>query len=178
MGADAEEAHDAVDAPAEQWSEPRYAGFWIRLGAYLIDMVVLAAVFVPLGIILFAAGASSDDLLVPVDGSPRTDLSGETESLVVHPGLILSAALVSLLYFTLMESGKGQGTLGKLMLGLKVVDTHGRRISFGRAVGRQFSALLSSILYIGYIMIGLDRHKRALHDRIAETYVVYRKPAN
>ena len=43
-----------------------------------------------------------------------------------------------------------------------------------RAIGRHFSEWLSSILFIGYIMAAFDEEKRALHDRICGTRVVFR----
>jgi uncharacterized RDD family membrane protein YckC len=77
------------------------------------------------------------------------------------------------LYFSLMESSGSQGTVGKIVCGLRVTDTEGRRISFGRATGRYFAKILSAlILFIGYLMVGWTRQKRGLHDFIAGTLVV------
>lgn len=77
------------------------------------------------------------------------------------------------LYFSLMESSSSQGTVGKIVCGLRVTDTQGRRISFGRATGRYFAKILSAlILLIGYLMVGWTRQKRGLHDFIAGTLVV------
>jgi uncharacterized RDD family membrane protein YckC len=77
------------------------------------------------------------------------------------------------LYFSLMESSASQGTVGKIVCGLRVTDTQGRRISFGRATGRYFAKILSAlILLIGYLMVGWTRQKRGLHDFIAGTLVV------
>jgi uncharacterized RDD family membrane protein YckC len=77
------------------------------------------------------------------------------------------------LYFAVMESGPSQGTIGKIACGLAVTDTEGRRISFGRATGRYFAKILSTlILFIGFLMVGWTRQKRGLHDFIAGTLVV------
>jgi uncharacterized RDD family membrane protein YckC len=77
------------------------------------------------------------------------------------------------LYFSLMESSSSQGTVGKIVCGLRVTDIQGRRISFGRATGRYFAKILSAlILLIGYLMVGWTRQKRGLHDFIAGTLVV------
>ena len=85
----------------------------------------------------------------------------------------LSKLLVLYPYFVLMESSRLQGTIGKLILGLKVTDTFGRRISFGRASGRFFGKLLSGqILLIGYLMAALTAKKQALHDVLARTLVI------
>ena len=83
-------------------------------------------------------------------------------------------SLVALwLYFAWLESGPKQATWGKRLLGIKVVDTKGKRISFARASGRFFAKFLSYLIfYIGFIMAGFTNRKRALHDIITETYVV------
>lgn len=66
-----------------------------------------------------------------------------------------------------------QGTLGKRILSLKVTDEAGNRISFGRATGRFFAKILSSMFCcIGFIMIGFTERKRGLHDMIAGTLVM------
>ena len=77
------------------------------------------------------------------------------------------------LYPPLMESSRSQGTLGKIVFGLKVTDTSYRRISFGRALGRWLAHLLSGLLLcLGYVMVAFTPQKRALHDYIAGTLVL------
>ena len=72
-----------------------------------------------------------------------------------------------------MEASSKQGTLGKMVLGIIVTDEAGNRISFGRATGRYFGKILSSlILLIGYIMIAFTKKKQGLHDLLASTLVV------
>ncbi len=66
-----------------------------------------------------------------------------------------------------------QATLGKKLLGMKVVDYAGNRISFGRATGRYFAGFLSVLLlFIGLIMVAFTKRKQALHDKLASTLVV------
>jgi len=77
------------------------------------------------------------------------------------------------LYFALMESSKHQGTVGKMVLKIKVTDEKGERISFARATGRYFGKIISGmILMIGYIMAGFTEKKQALHDILASCYVI------
>jgi len=81
--------------------------------------------------------------------------------------------LCAWIYFASLESSASQATLGKRMLGLKVADLSGGRISFGRATGRYFAKILSGvILLIGYIMAGFTEKKQALHDMLAGTLVL------
>ena len=121
-----------------------YGGFWERVGAVLIDFVILIVVEV-----LFIY------FLLP-------------ELLAGIFNLVLGW-----LYFALMESGVGQATIGKRAVGLKVTDMNGARISFAQATGRYFGKILSGmILLIGYLMMIWDNKKQTLHDKMAGTLIV------
>ncbi|HEY7862172.1 MAG TPA: RDD family protein [Thermoanaerobaculia bacterium] len=76
-------------------------------------------------------------------------------------------------YGAAFESSQWQATLGKRALSLRVTDLAGRRISFGRAVARQFAEVLSWLtLTIGFLMAGFTRRRQALHDMVAGTLVI------
>lgn len=151
----------------------RYAGFWIRFLARLIDGILLgvvnAIVRLPL-MLMFGIGTM---------GMGRG---------FGHPGagLILAPALVGLLGIsTLIGIGLGVAyevyfltnhgaTPGKMALGLRVIRADGGAITPMVALGRYFAMWISAfILMIGYIMAAFDPEKRALHDRICETRVIY-----
>lgn len=60
-----------------------------------------------------------------------------------------------------------------MALGIKVTDLNGKRISFGKAAGRYFSAILSVLtFFIGYTMIAFTDKKQSLHDKMADCLVV------
>lgn len=143
----------------------QYGGFWIRVLAYLIDGLVLA---IPAFVVQMIFGLGAMGLASGIGGT-----SGELASIGASLASNGITFVIGLLYFALMESSSNQGTLGKMALSLKVVDYQGKRISFGRAIGRYFSKILSAlIIYIGYFMIGFTEKKQGLHDIIAQTYVV------
>ncbi len=140
----------------------RYGGFWIRFVAFVIDSCVLIIAFLPLRIVF---GISFLGMGRPMYGVPFF-------------GIIFFASIfrlvVNWLYFAGLESSPWQATLGKLVLGLKVVDLEGRRISFGQATGRFFGKILSAMIFcIGFIMAGFTARKQALHDMLAGTYVLH-----
>ena len=77
------------------------------------------------------------------------------------------------LYFAWFESSVKQATWGKQLFGLRVTDAYGQRLTFARATGRTFAKILSYMtLYIGFMMAGWTKQKRALHDMIAGTLVM------
>jgi uncharacterized RDD family membrane protein YckC len=142
-------------------TQTRYAGFWLRLGALIVDAIIL-------GIINF--------LLSLVIGGGMTVDPADPQAL----GPALGAAngigfLINIAYFTLMEGGPRQATLGKSLLGLKVTDMDGNPIGYGKALLRNIAKIVSSlILGIGYIMAAFTARKQALHDMIASCLVVKR----
>lgn len=161
----------------------KYAGFWRRFVAYIIDNFIVGfiqqIVILPFFIILGGFGMIFEGDIIVEDFS-YSEFPDDFALAVAFMGVLLSMALFSIvsqwLYFSLMESSKYQGTLGKIALNIKVVDYQGGRISFLRATGRYFSKIISAIIFmIGYIMAGFTAKKQALHDIIAETYVI-KKP--
>jgi uncharacterized RDD family membrane protein YckC len=156
----------------------RYAGFWIRFVALVIDMIILGIVGtiirIPLALIGFGSAASVGRISNP------DDVAGALGPLMgMLGGLILVSILIqfalNIIYEVYFLTSRG-ATPGKMALGLKVIRTDGAPISAGLAVGRFFGKILSGLtLYIGFIIAGFDPEKRALHDRICETRVVYSK---
>lgn len=135
----------------------QYAGFWIRVGAYCVDLVIM---LIPTYLISFLIQASI----------PTTD---PAERFGVQFINLFFNVMVMWVYYAASESSVWQGTIGKKLLGLKVTDIDGARISFGRATGRYFSKLLSALLLgIGFMMVGWTQRKQGLHDKIAYTLVV------
>jgi len=146
-----------------------YAGFWLRLVAFIIDAIVLHFVFTIVTLPFIAS--------MGIRGIMRGHMPMSPEELIpLIRGLFhifLIRTVLNWLYYALLESSAWQATLGKKALGLEVTDMEGRRISFGRATGRFFAKIISSIiLFIGFIMAGFTEKKQALHDMIAGTLVI------
>jgi uncharacterized RDD family membrane protein YckC len=133
-----------------------YAGFWIRVGAKIIDQILLQIAASLAGFVV-GMGMSGN--------SPSESLARNVAATIL--GMLLS------LVYSVWFLGKYGATPGKMVCGLKVVTAEGGPISYGRACGRFFAEILSGlILGIGYLMVAFDEEKRALHDRICNTRVV------
>jgi uncharacterized RDD family membrane protein YckC len=136
-----------------------FAGFWIRVLAYIIDIIPLLLIGVVLALV------SGEPI---VDTDPAAPIYGVSDFI----GLI-----IGIVYFVGFESSAYQATPGKMALGLVVADLDGRRISPARALGRYLAKILSGmILMIGFIMVAFTERKQGLHDIIASTLVVKGKP--
>jgi uncharacterized RDD family membrane protein YckC len=149
----------------------RYGGFWLRLLAHLIDHVILGAIAAPLFFILVLPAIVRVVHEAESNQEPSPELIvAIVSSVFVY---ILLAFVGQWLYEALLTSSSWQGTVGKRVLQLKVTDETGNRIGFGRATGRFFAKILSSMFFcIGFIMVGLTDRKRGLHDMLAGTLVM------
>jgi uncharacterized RDD family membrane protein YckC len=142
-----------------------YAGFWLRFVAYIIDAIILGVVGLFTLFPLFKANihAFSSGNIWELYTSPSRPLFA----------MRMLALMLSWVYYASLESSAWQATLGKKVLGLKVTDLAGNRITFGRASGRFFGKILSGmILGIGFLMAGFTERKQALHDILAGCLVL------
>lgn len=133
-----------------------YAGFWKRVAAAIIDMVTLMFM-----------GAFIGGFVGGIYGALTGTATGS------H---ILGRAvgiLMGWLYYAIMESSQKQATLGKMAVGIKVIDKSGEAVSFARATARHFSKILSAIsLGLGYLAVAFTKKKQGFHDMIAGCLVV------
>ena len=120
-----------------------FGGFWVRVAASFIDTLILLLPSIAI------------TLFVPEEWR------------------LLITLVIYWFYYAILESSVWQATLGKRMLGLKVVGRDGEQLSFMRATGRWLAKIISTLtLMIGYLMVGWSKYKRGLHDMIAGTYVI------
>lgn len=192
---------EEVPAPSQPQLAPagevRYAGFWRRAAAYVIDSLLLFLVSVVLAVTGLAVHLQSAGETLRPD--PEF-LQSQIEAIAV-PLEIVNSVIVWL-YFALLESSRWQATLGKQVIGLVVTDLAGRRISFWRATGRHLGkfialqflasflplshyasapfhyALIAVLTLFGlasFVLAGLTRRKQALHDLMADCLVIRRR---
>jgi uncharacterized RDD family membrane protein YckC len=141
-----------------------YAGFGVRLLAYLIDTVIVTILMVivniPTALIYLPAVMKNE---------PPSPLA-----FVVLAACQLATFLVVLAYQVYFVGVKG-ATIGKKMMKLKVTMADGTYpIGYGKAFLRLIGYMISGLIcYIGFLMIAFDKEQhRGLHDKIAGTVVI------
>jgi uncharacterized RDD family membrane protein YckC len=147
-----------------QIARAQYASFWKRFAAALIDGIVF---YIASLIVMAPFGALAPGLAV---GNAR-----ELTTAGIGIALFITAIKIVMgwLYYALMESSDAGATLGKMVMGIKVTDLNGKKVSFGKATGRHFGKFISCItLYIGFIMAGFTAKKQGLHDIMAGCLVM------
>lgn len=163
-------------------TQVRYAGFWIRVVAAIIDGILLTIV----------AQAISFFLVAPV--APPPDFS-DLDQLVEYVNAAMPAQQIILAtvlawgYFALQESSAAQATLGKRALGLRVAGADGTRLNFAKAslrawpifvpnaawlLGSAVGMLVGLLALVAVVTVAFTSRKQGLHDMMAGAVVVRR----
>jgi uncharacterized RDD family membrane protein YckC len=164
---------DPFGAPtAGHW---QLAGWWRRVGAHLLDGVVItviAAIFFG----IFAAFAGAGFLV--------GDTTGVIAAILAILGFLLCVVVAALLYAPLMMAKTNGKTLGRMATGIRVVRANGKPIDFGYAALREvvvkwllINAVAGSFTFglaplIDYLWPLWDEENRALHDMVVDSRTI------
>ena len=143
----------------EQNQEVNYAGFWIRIGAGLLDLLFLTPIVL---VLFYLLGVDFGQLLDPniKEKSPVADV-------VVYA--------VSIIYLTYFIAKKGQATPGKSALKLYVGNRDGSRLSASKSFLRALASMVTSAtLGLGFLSVAFSKEKVSLHDWLCQTRVFRR----
>lgn len=136
-------------------NDHQYAGFWIRVGASMIDTILILAIIWPILTAIYGkdywAGA--------------TFAHGAWDVILTY---ILPA--IAVILFWIYRSA----TPGKMALKLTIVDAKtGAKPSTGQFIGRYLGYYVSAIpLFLGLVWVGIDKRKQGWHDKLAGTVVI------
>jgi uncharacterized RDD family membrane protein YckC len=141
-----------------------YAGFWVRVGAGTVDVVLEA-----LGALVLTAivGVAFEIL------SPHYGLSPITARYVTGIAFVGFLTIGAWLYCAFSESSHYSATIGKRIFGLQVLTASGKRLSFGQATVRHFMKFLSLFTAtVGFMMVAWTKRSQALHDMPQDCIVI------
>jgi uncharacterized RDD family membrane protein YckC len=132
-----------------------YAGFWARVGASIIDTILLVIVTGPLLTMIYGQSYWAGETMV----------SGFWDALL---GYVLPAGAVIVFWFY------KSATPGKMALRMTIVDADtGGKPSTGQLIGRYAAYYLSAIPFgMGFLWVGIDKRKQGWHDKLARTVVI------
>lgn len=150
---------------AEHEVELPYAGFWVRAGAKMVDLIIMNF------LVLITATLMHKMPQVPVDVG-----IDDLRRMIDEMGALSQITLGIELVFTWFFVWRFQGTPGKLIFGLKIVNADGSRLGPVRILFRFFAEMVNRMLFcLGYFFAAADGEKRTMHDFMADTRVVYKK---
>ncbi|MGW8185027.1 MAG: RDD family protein [Candidatus Moraniibacteriota bacterium] len=150
-----------VAAAAPDMPQVKYAGFWIRWVAVFIDGIVVSVIAIPIMIVFYFLSGGT--------------FSGKDSDMPV--GFNFLGYIISWSYYIFMTD-KYQATLGKKVMGIIVVAEDLNKLPLGKIILREtIGKIVSGIIFgIGYLMAAFTNKKRALHDIISGTVVIYKEP--
>jgi len=171
----------AVPPPPPTWasapdgSQPvRYAGFWLRVVAWIIDAIALGILWQIISLFLPAPPAA------PTSADPAVLWQYWQDSL--PPGKAIAGAVLSWAYFAFQESSSAQASLGKRVLGIRVSTEEVAKLSLLAATIRSWPLYLNSLAWAGggwlggpvslavivsCISVAFSSRKQGLHDKMA-----------
>ncbi|ALF11817.1 RDD family protein [Parageobacillus thermoglucosidasius] len=137
-------------------SQVRYAGFWMRFWAYLLDLLVV--------------GSINRLLVFPL--FHLLDISVERTSMFAPATIATTVTFYA--YFVLMTKFFQQ-TLGKMVFGMKVIDESGKPLTWTTVLFREVIGkfIAKTILFIGFLFVAFSEKKKGMHDQFADTLVIY-----
>jgi len=152
----------------------RYAGFWRRFGAYVLDVVLYGLVSGPFAMAVALSAVRGNDDCVSVE-----DVLCGADSAAAGPRIaafvIGMVGLLFVIVIYLRALGRSGQTWGRRITGVRVVRNHTcEPIGFGRALGRQLFGFTFSrvVLALGYLWMLWDDERQTWHDKIADTVVI------
>ncbi len=138
--------------------EPKYAGFWLRLGASVVDIIVLLAIIAPIEIAVYGREY------------PMLAMAGKTLAVDVWTQLVLP--LLAMIVLWRYRSA----TPGLMLMSAKIVDAATLApATVGKLSVRAVALLVMWLLFIpliGVIWIAFDKRKQGWHDKLAKTVVI------
>lgn len=134
-----------------------YAGFWVRVGASLIDTVLLLLVTSPILVIIYGWAYYDTSEFILFHGTGDVLVSW-----VLPP--------IAIILFWIYK----QATPGKMAVNARIVDVRtGGPPSTGQCIGRYFAYFISAIPFcLGFLWVAIDRRKQGWHDKLAGTVVI------
>ena len=154
----------ATETQAHYAAAPLLQGVAIRFVAQLVDVIILASIF----------------LILSFSGAGTITIDASTAQVSISPffgALILIDVIIAFLYFTLLEGRNGQ-TVGKMIVKIKVAKKADHSpITYSEAAVRTILRIIDLIPFIapyllGAVFIWASEHKQRLGDRVAHTVVI------
>lgn len=138
-----------------------------RLIAYLIDIIPISLVVYGLVMVIFGSN-------VPTNAHSNTPSNIPFFGfLTVRSFNKFGSLFVWIIYCIIMETSEKQGTFGRVVMGIKVVNEHGGRLTIEEAVARNLTKIVSFVIFsLGFFWIFIDSKSQGWHDKVKNTYVV------
>lgn len=156
----------------------QYAGFASRAVAFVLDLLILAVAFAMLGFVVNALLTFFGLRDLPDILSIIGTMDNQLGSFIRLVATIGSLSTVTFLYTVLLWVFAHGQTVGKAVVGLRVVRLDGRHLTLLNAIARYFMYFVSIFCFgLGILWVLVDDRRQGWHDKVARTCVIYDWPA-
>lgn len=167
-----------------QLDKSEYVGFWVRVGATLVDTLLVLVITAPFVVLVIDGSSAGPSLFGPEALSHPAELMQRLRAMSVGE-LVSQTDVVSgpwgflirwvfppiaIILFWIYR----QATPGKMLFAARVVDADtGNNLTVGQSIGRYFAYFVSSLpLCLGFLWVAFDARKQGWHDKLAGTVVI------
>lgn len=166
--------------PSDSTLQGQYAGFVSRFIAIFIDQLIVIAAVVVTGLVvaLILDFFNMQDLLTNLitDLAQRSQLLASAFRILTALG---SFYFVFYLYYVALHTGAAGMTIGKAIMGVRVVRMDGVPLTLGRCTRRYLTYWLAALpLFLGLLWVIVDDRRQGWHDKLSNTCVIYDWPAH
>lgn len=145
----------------DQINKLKYAGFWMRFWAYLVDLIII--------------GSIVRMLVKPIFRLLDIPLNSALYEIEAFAPITIVSAVIFYSYFVFMTKFLGQ-TIGKMIFGLKVIPLKGEKLTWGTILFREWiGRFISATTWIGYLVVAFLPQKQGIHDLFSDTTVIYER---
>jgi len=153
------------------YGAPQYASIGKRLGAAIIDGLIISLGTIP-GWVLFGVAMAGAVSATDANGRLRNEAASAVFGMVLLGYAVIFVGAMLIWFYNVYLLGRDGATLGKRWMKVKVLDAQGQPLGFGKAFLRELvKQVLGSLCFLLYFWPLFDEQKQGLYDKLFGTHV-------
>jgi uncharacterized RDD family membrane protein YckC len=165
--------------PSDSTLQGQYAGFVSRFSALIVDILLIMVTLIVVGLVLrlILQFFHLDDFFSYVVDT-RIEQHVFLDNFLRIFAVLGSFYFIFFIYYITLHTVAAGLTIGKALIGLRVVRMDGTPLTFGRSTRRYITFWLSALaLFLGLLWVIIDDRRQGWHDKLSDTCVIYDWPA-
>ena len=167
MGISTTNKSNSPDSQVTNLDNVHYVGFWARVLALILDFIIIIVLLFLVCFLVYFIIYFILSFIFPI-----------AEIIALSITYVVSAVLFIIVFptYEIIMVGKKGATLGKMVIGAKVIKNNGEEMDIESSAFRYVGKIVGgSVSFMGYIMVSFTKKKRGFHDMLVGTYVIYKK---
>lgn len=150
-------------------NQPKYAGFWIRFLAFLIDFLLFLLFFSAYGLLIFFLSLHNGEM----ERTARYSLENNFSYLkYFHWIFLFICGITGIVFVKFFQTTPGKMILKLIIIPIEEeIELSWKKVILREVIGKPISVV---VFFLGFLWVGFDKKKRSFHDMISKTSVVYK----